>query len=386
LQTQDVLRQAQKMEAVGQLTGGVAHDFNNLLTIIRSSTSLLSRPHLPEARRRTYMDAISDTVDRAARLTGQLLAFARRQALQPEVFDAGARLQGLDEMLRTVVGERIQVGIEGTSEPCWVEADVGQFETAVVNMAVNARDAMDGEGSLKVRVDCLPARAPKKQKEQPSGPLVAVSLSDTGAGIAPEHLPQIFEPFFTTKEVGKGTGLGLSQVYGFAKQSGSDVTVESLVGQGPTFTLYLPHVEHRGGEVDGTMSEPMASEDGQGRRVLVVEDNVEVGTFATQLLQDLGYETTWVANAKEALGRLEEAHGAFDVVFSDVVMPGMGGVELGREIRQHYPKLPVILTSGYSHTLAEEGRHGFELLRKPYAVADLSRVLRQVSAQPPRAR
>jgi CheY-like chemotaxis protein len=181
--------------------------------------------------------------------------------------------------------------------------------------------------------------------------------------------------------VGKGTGLGLSQVYGFAKQSGGDVAVESEIGRGTTFTLYLPKVERNVplGESAGRWQERGQDEDGRGCRVLVVEDNIEVGRFSTQLLQDLGYETTWAANAGEALGLLDEDAGRFDVVFSDVVMPGMSGVELGREIRRLYPNLPVVLTSGYSHVLAEEGRHGFELLHKPYAVEDVSRVLRQIT-------
>jgi CheY-like chemotaxis protein len=210
------------------------------------------------------------------------------------------------------------------------------------------------------------------------GRYVAISITDTGSGIPADRLEKIFEPFFTTKEVGKGTGLGLSQVYGFAKQSGGDVTVASEVGRGTTFTLYLPHAEAEAIESVSDARPRPALNDGHGHRVLVVEDNVEVGTFSTQLLQDLGYETTWATHAAEALALLANGQ-AFDVVFSDVVMPGMSGLDLGQEIRRRYPGLPVILTSGYSHVLAEEGRHGFDLLRKPYAVEELSRVLRSVS-------
>jgi PAS domain S-box-containing protein len=376
---QDALRQSQKLEAVGQLTGGVAHDFNNLLTIIKSSTDLLRRPSLTEERRRRYVDAISDTVDRASRLTGQLLAFARRQALKPEVFDVTRRVEAVTDMLRTVVGSRIRIITEVDAQGCFAEADVSQFETALVNMAVNARDAMDGEGRLTVTVRSIPVLPPLRGHAGGPGPFVAVSVSDTGAGIPADKLSQIFEPFFTTKEIGKGTGLGLSQVYGFVKQSGGDVAVFSETGHGATFTIYLPQVERtpeeqivQSGEAAGISAE------GRGRRVLVVEDNVEVGRFSTQLLQDLGYVTTWAANAGEALELLGEVDG-FDVVFSDVVMPGMGGVELGEEIRRRHPGLPVILTSGYSHVLAEEGRHGFELLHKPYAAEELSRVLRRVT-------
>lgn len=376
---EDALRQAQKMEAVGQLTGGVAHDFNNLLTIIKSSTELLRKPNLAEERRRRYVDAISDTVDRAAKLTGQLLAFARRQPLKPEVFEPSARVGSIAEMLRSIVGSRVEIVADIRAKACFVEADVSQFETALVNMAVNARDAMESEGTLTIAVEDLSRMPPIRGHAGGTGPFVAISLADTGAGIPSDRLTQIFEPFYTTKEVGKGTGLGLSQVFGFAKQSGGDIAVESEFGRGSRFTLYLPRVERKPvvpSKIEA--SSPETIDGGSGRRVLVVEDNVDVGTFSTQLLRDLGYETTWAANGNEALNVLSGTDG-FDVVFSDVVMPGMSGIELGLEIRRRYPGLPVILTSGYSHVLADEGHHGFELLKKPYAVEDLSRILRSAT-------
>jgi CheY-like chemotaxis protein len=244
---------------------------------------------------------------------------------------------------------------------------------------VNARDAMDGEGVLTIKVAAEGAIPPIRGHAGGSGPFVAVSVSDTGVGIPRDRIGQIFEPFFTTKEVGKGTGLGLSQVYGFAKQSGGDIDVWSEPGQGTTFTLYLPRTdEARAAEGPSDRRGSPATVDGHGRRVLVVEDNVEVGRFSTQLLQDLGYETTWAANGDEALQLLAEVD-RFDAVFSDVVMPGMSGIDLGQEIRRRHPGLPVVLTSGYSNVLAEEGRHGFELLQKPYAAEELSRVLRRVT-------
>ncbi|GEL42839.1 MULTISPECIES: ATP-binding protein [Methylobacteriaceae] len=375
---EDVLRQAQKMEAVGQLTGGIAHDFNNLLTVIKSSTDLLRRPDLPDERRRRYIDAISDTVDRASKLTGQLLSFARRQALTPVVFDVTERVHAITDMLGTIVGARIRIERIVPEAPCHIEADTSQFETALVNLAVNARDAMDGEGRLTLRVHCGTVLPAIRGHAAPGGSFVSVTVTDTGCGIPPDRIGRIFEPFYTTKEVGKGTGLGLSQVFGFAKQSGGNVEVESTVGQGTSLTLYLPQVtcdaEERH-EVPNTVASSETTRGG-GRRVLVVEDNVEVGTFSTQILRELGYETTWASNADEALRRLAETSNQFDIVFSDVVMPGMNGVDLGRAIRSLYPDLPILLTSGYSHALAEDGRHGFELLRKPYSVEDLSRALR----------
>ena len=379
MEAEAALRQSQKMEAVGQLTGGVAHDFNNLLTIIRSSVDLLRRPDLPPDRRRRYIDAVSDTVDRAAKLTGQLLAFARRQALKPEMFDAVERLRAVADMLDTVTGARVRVVTELPDAPCHVMADVSQFETALVNMAVNARDAMEGEGTLTLRLAGGAAMPPIRGHAGAPGPFAAVSLTDTGAGMAPEVIERIFEPFFTTKEVGKGTGLGLSQVFGFAKQSGGDVAVESVIGQGTTFTLYLPEVETEAPPARDTRDDAQPLSDGGGRRVLVVEDNIEVGHFATQILQDLGYKTTWAANAEEALDRLGPGSDEFDVVFSDVVMPGMGGIALAKELQKRFPRLPVVLASGYSHVLAQEGTHGFELLQKPYSADQLSRTLRRVT-------
>ncbi|MGU3287087.1 ATP-binding protein [Methylobacterium mesophilicum] len=382
MRTEDALRQSQKMEAVGQLTGGVAHDFNNLLTIIRSSVDFLRRPDLPEARKARYLDAVSDTVDRAAKLTGQLLAFARRQALKPEVFHVGQKVRGIADMLDTVIGARVRVIAEVPDEPCHIRADVSQFETALVNMAVNARDAMNGEGTLTLRLAGGRTMPAIHGHAGADTAFVAVSLTDTGAGISEADLGRLFEPFFTTKEVGKGTGLGLSQVFGFAKQSGGNVDVTSAPGQGATFTLYLPQVEvdRRIDEAEGVPA--TISPLGTGQRVLVVEDNVEVGQFATQILQDLGYETVWAANAEAALERLGRDGGGFEVVFSDVVMPGMGGLALAQELARRLPELPVLLTSGYSHVLAQEGTHGFELLHKPYSADQLGRVLSQVLGRP----
>ena len=369
MQAQEQLRQSQKLEAIGQLTGGVAHDFNNLLTVIRGSADLLKRQELSEERRRKYIEAISDTADRAARLTGQLLAFARRQSLKPEVFDAGERVRGICEMIATVVGPRVEIALELCGQ-CHVQADANQFETALLNLAVNARDAMAEEGRLALSVFEAPSPPGVEAKQ-----CIAVRVSDTGRGIPAERIGQIFEPFFTTKEVGKGTGLGLSQVYGFAKQSGGDVQVESEPGKGAAFTLFLPRADEPAeAETERGGSGPAPEHRGC---VLVVEDNEQVGEFSTELLRELGYETVWAADAEAALARLAEKPGRFDLVFSDVVMPGMSGLELGTEIKRRHPGLPVVLTSGYSHVLAQDGAHGFELLRKPYSLEDLAATLAQ---------
>ncbi len=371
------------MEAVGQLTGGVAHDFNNLLTVIKSSTDLLKRPNLPEERRVRYVGAISDTVDRAARLTGQLLAFARRQTLKPEVFAACDGVRAITEMVGTLTGARIKLVTDLPEERVFISADPSQFDTALVNMAVNARDAMDGEGQITIMVrpaDAIPAMRTHPAVE---GRFAAISLSDTGTGIPADRLDQIFEPFFTTKEVGKGTGLGLSQVFGFAKQTGGDVMVSSVVGEGTTFTLYLPHVAAGQRETPTKALEPDVLTVGHDTCVLVVEDNADVGGFSVQALIELGFRPVLAGNADEALAELATDAGRFDVVFTDVVMPGMNGIDLAKEIQHRHPGLPVVLTSGYSHVLAQEGTHGFELLQKPYSADDLSRVFRRVTSRRP---
>jgi PAS domain S-box-containing protein len=380
-QAEEVLRQSQKMEAVGQLTGGVAHDFNNLLTIIRSATDFLRRRELPEERRRRYVDAISETVERASKLTAQLLAFARRQPLKPEVFDVGAQVDNVVQLIRPLVGGRIEISVAIEAPGCFTIADVAQFETALINLAINARDAMNDEGRLTMSVtqtDRLPALRGQSAR---SGDFIAISIADTGTGIAPENLDAIFEPFFTTKEVGKGTGLGLSQAFGFARQSGGDIAVKSTLRKGATFTIYLPQAPApaAAGEASVLGSEPAAT--GRGYRVLVVEDNDEVGQFSTELLEDLGYSVRRVANAKAALAILAEDEFATDLVFSDVIMPGMNGVELAGLIRERFPGLPVVLTSGYSDVLAANAHHGFELIQKPYSVESLSRILRKAIAE-----
>jgi two-component system, NtrC family, sensor kinase len=379
-EAEEALKHGQRLEALGQLTGGVAHDFNNLLTVIRASVDLLQRPDLPEPRRQRYIEAISDTVTRAAKLTAQLLAFARRQTLKPEVFDVGRSVQTLSEMIGTLIGSHIEIITLGPDEPCFVNADAGQFETAIINMAVNARDAMDHRGRLTIAVGMaanLPNAAPLSQN--PFG-YVAVSVADTGIGIPPDQFVRIFEPFFTPKQVGHGTGLGLSQVFGFARQSGGEVVVASEVGKGSVFTLYLPRTAG-GGKTPQMPAADAPAIDGSGTSVLVVEDNAEVGKFATDALAELGYTTRLVSNATHALEELSAGTDRFDVVFTDVVMPGMTGIELAQEIRVHHPGMPVVLTSGYSHVLSEHGSYGFELLQKPYSIEQLARVLHRVGVR-----
>ena len=375
-QAREALVQAQKMEAIGRLTGGVAHDFNNLLTVIRASADFLRRPGLPEAKRAQYVEAIATTAERATVLTGQLLAFARRQPLQPEVFDLGARLRGLGQIVSATLGASVGFELDLPDEPQLVFADPSQFETAVLNMIINARDAMPRGGAIRVSggeakgVPAVRGHAPA------SGDFVTVAISDTGTGMSADVLLRVFEPFFTTKDVDKGTGLGLSQVYGFAKQSSGEIDVASALGEGSTFTLYLPRAT---GVVAGAPGTAPALEAAnlRARRILLVEDNEGVGHFARQLLTELGQTVTWAGDAQAALYILQDRSDAFDVVFTDVVMPGISGVELAQQVSQRWPHIEVILTSGYSHIIVEEGTHGFPLLKKPYSIDGLMAVLRR---------
>ena len=368
--SREALNQAQKIEALGRLTGGVAHDFNNLLTVIRASAELLQRPGLGEEKRLRYTQAIVDTANRAALLTTQLLAFARRQPLSPEIFDVGVRLRGMQHIMKTTVGSAIALELRLPETPSLVDTDPSQFETAVLNMVINARDAMPAGGAITLSVR---ASEPAPSQGEDAAGFVAIDIADTGTGMSAETTAQIFEPFFTTKAVGKGTGLGLSQVYGFAKQSGGEVEVHSVLGEGTRFTLCLPRAVREAASAGPEDQADFTAV--PNRSVLLVEDNESVGAFARGLLEELGQTVTWAVDGQKALEILEQRRDDFDLVFSDVVMPGMSGIELGREIRRHWPALQVVLTSGYSHILAAEQDHGFQLLDKPYSVDGLVSIL-----------
>ena len=386
LRSENALRQSQKLEALGKLTGGVAHDFNNLLAIISASVELLRNERLPWSQRGPYLDRIFNTVGRAAKLTGQLLAFARQQPLHPEVFDVDEQVRGVLQLVRPLLGSQVQLVHQPCADAgCLAEADISQFETALVNLAVNARDAMEAGGQLTLavsRADSAPAGPGQARRP---GDFIAISVADTGCGIAPDKLEVIFEPFYTTKEVGKGTGLGLSQVFGFAKQSGGEVQAWSEPGQGSVFTLYLPRARQAPAP-QAAPPQPEAQAGQEALGVLVVEDNELLGQMACDMLEALGHRPEWADNAASALEILAAGRSRFALVFSDVVMPGMNGIELGLLVRQRHPGLPVVLTSGYNAVMAEDGKHGFELIQKPYTLDAIVRVFRKVlgeAAQPP---
>ncbi|MEA3030042.1 MAG: hypothetical protein QOG13_1367 [Sphingomonadales bacterium] len=363
---EDQLRQAHKMQALGQLTGGIAHDFNNLLTVIQGSADMLRRTALDDAKRIRYAEAVVQASSRAAALTGQLLAFARRQPLQPEIIDVNDLIRDMTDLLDRTIGERIEVRTILAPNACTVEADRAQLESALLNIAVNARDAMPEGGLLTIRTASV--------REARSGQMIALSVNDSGVGMDEDTLGRAFEPFFTTKATGKGTGLGLSQVYGFASQSGGDVRIDSATGEGTTVTLLLPCSGAPGGR--RAQAEPGSVQQRRTGRILLVEDNEEVGEFAETLLGELGHEVMRVRSGEEALAAA--LAGAFDVVFSDVVMPGMSGLELAEQLAETRPQVPVILTTGYSDEIARSGAGGRSVILKPYRLETLAAALDQV--------
>jgi PAS domain S-box-containing protein len=374
---EDQLRQSQKMEAVGQLTGGIAHDFNNLLTIISTSIQLLQRPGIADDRRQRFMGAISNAVVRAGKLTGQLLAFARRQSLKPEVFDAKDNVAAIGDMIQTLIGSRVRLSLKAAGQACLIHADTGQFDTAIVNMCANARDAMDHVGDLIIETRIVPSLPAIRSHPAVARPHVAVSVSDTGSGIAADRLDRVFEPFYTTKAVGQGTGLGLSQVFGFAKQSHGDVQVKSVVGEGTTFTVYLPLSQSAVSEEQVSDEEGWSHGSEKGW-LLLVEDNPDVATTTSASLEELGFEVFVASSGAEALAVLAEGSHSFCAMVSDVMMAPMDGIDLATQVRTRHPALPILLCSGYSSVLASNHDHGFTLLPKPYGMDQLVKSLREV--------
>jgi signal transduction histidine kinase/CheY-like chemotaxis protein len=358
---EEALRQSQKMEAMGQLTGGVAHDFNNLLMVASSGLDLLDRTDDP-ARRERLKTGIRQAIDRGAKLTQQLLTFARKSPLKPEVISVERTIRGMQDLLDRSLREDIAVEMEFAADLCPVEVDASQFEVAILNVALNARDAMVDGGTIRITAELRDATA-----TEPA--MVRVAIADQGTGIAPENLYKVFEPFFTTKDVGRGTGLGLSQVYGFARAAGGEVRLESEVGEGSTVSLLLP-CSAKPLEVTAPCTGDVEVATAR-RRLLLVEDDDQVADMVGEMLGELGYDYVRAEDAGKAMALLAR-DARFDLVFSDMVMPGsMGGLELAREISRGWPRLKVVLTSGYSQAAASAMAEGRELLQKPYTMQAL---------------
>lgn len=377
------LRQAQKMEAIGSLTGGVAHDFNNVLQVIAGNLQLLSVEAPGNARVQHRIAAATRAVQRGSTLAAQLLAFARRQQLSPAVVNPTRLVQGMSEMLHRALGEAIKVETHLGGDLWNVQADRNQLENALLNLAINARDAMRGNGVLTISAKNITLdKTQGQERDQPApGDYLVFSVTDTGVGMPPEVVEHVFEPFFTTKPDGHGTGLGLSMVFGFVKQSGGHIAIDSAVGQGTTVRLYFPRCTEAAPddavEVHDTIVTPM----GGRETILVVEDDTDVRLTAVDMLSQLGYRVLTAANGQAAL-ELMNSGTPIDLLFTDVIMPGpIKGGELSIRAAQRVPPLPVLLVSGYTRDeVQHDGRlpPGVTLLGKPYRRDDLARMVRNV--------
>ena len=369
-QTQAELLQSQKLQALGELAGGIAHDFNNLMTVMSGSADfLLRQPDLPTEKRNRYLHVMLETAERATSLTSQLLAFARRQPLEPEVIDLSVRMDAFGEMLQRTLGSQYDLQLDLSAALWRVEIDPTGLETALLNAVLNARDAMANGGAITISTRNL---------SRPDGDMVALSIGDTGEGIPREKLERVFEPFFTTKPTGKGTGLGLSQIHGFAVQSGGSVRIESEMGQGTTVHILLPRTtKPPRDEVSGRQDITIP----QGLKVLLVEDSDHVRYFARHLLEDLGCSVLEAPDGSEALRLLDDR--SFDIVFSDIVMPGMSGVDLALAIRRSGRDVPVLLASGYSSKqFIPADEREFPILRKPYKLETLAAGINKLLSLP----
>jgi PAS domain S-box-containing protein len=382
-QNEEALRQSQKMEAVGQLTGGVAHDFNNLLQVIIGNLDTLQRNLASDSPRlqRAATNAMNGA-RRAAALTQRLLAFSRRQPLDPKPISANALVTNLSELVHRTLGEMVAVETVLAAGLWKVEVDANELEAAILNLAVNARDAMPGGGRLTIETanTHIDAAYAAGHAEVTPGQYVSIAVSDTGAGMDPKTVAQAFEPFFTTKPVGKGTGLGLSQVYGFVKQSGGHVKIYSEVGQGTTVKIYLPRLTATEVEEEEAPSLPVP-EAGADETILVLEDDDDVRTYSVEILRELGYRVVEAHDGPSAL-RLLERQSRVDLLFTDVVLPGgMTGAQVAAQARVVRPRLKVLFTTGYArNAIIHHGRldKGVQLITKPFGAADLAAKVRDV--------
>jgi signal transduction histidine kinase/ActR/RegA family two-component response regulator len=382
------LRQVQKMEAVGQLTGGIAHDFNNMLAVVVGGIDLAQR-RLNGPRREVLMQLQNamEGATRAAALTRRLLSFARSEPLLPERVDSRELLAGMSDLLDRTLGERIRVKVDLARDAWPIYVDPHQLENAIVNLAVNARDAMDGQGVMRVTTANVTLAA-SQVGDVRAGDYVKISVSDTGCGMIPEVLERAFEPFFTTKPVGKGTGLGLSQIFGFAHQSGGEVGIESEVGKGTTVSIYLPRTEAAAPvRVHPAVQRSEAEAHVAGARILLVEDDPRVRTATVGALEDLDYEPVACSSGGEAIELFKAQE--FDLVITDVIMPEMTGPELIRHLKGAFERdFSVLFVTGYVGEGESDDLRGYELLRKPFTVGALagavSAALARNATEPPR--
>jgi PAS domain S-box-containing protein len=382
---EEQLMHAQKMEAVGRLAGGVAHDFNNMLTVISGYNQMILDQLSALDPLRGYAEEILKAADRAAALTNQLLAFSRRQIVQPRVFDVNMALLHTEKMLRRLIGEDVELSLHLSPTAGNIKADPGHLEQAIFNLATNARDAMPKGGRITIETAgvMLDDTYAKTHMGVKPGEYVMIAVSDNGHGMDVETRRQIFEPFFTTKERGKGTGLGLATVYGIVKQAGGDIWVYSELGKGTAFKLYFPRVTEAATDLrDGSVAAPQGAE-----TILVVEDEQGVRELTTKILERLGYRVLAAASGAEALEIAKSHSGQIALAVTDVVMPNMSGAQLAAELRNTQPKIKVVFISGYTeNAISQHGvlEEGVAFLAKPFSRESLARKLREVLGTPRR--
>jgi len=375
---EEALRQSQRMEAIGQLTGGVAHDFNNLLMVINGAAEKVKRS-VPDKQVNLPLEMIATAVKRGQKLTSQLLSFARRQTLETEVIDLTDTLPHISEMLKRSLRGDIEIKAFAPDRACRARVDPGELELALLNLGVNARDAMPNGGALSLAVRRVRLSG-EAAVDGLRGEFIAIELMDCGMGIAPEVLPRVFDPYFTTKDAGKGTGLGLSQVYGFAKQSGGSAIIQSKLGRGTTVSIYLPATEE---PIHAERKHPILADQIQSHEgtVLLVEDNEDVAAVSASYLEQLGYTVEVAMNGMDALQKLGSSP-SYDLIFSDLLMPGsVAGLELARFVRGNHPHIPILLTTGYSQKAQEAVREGFSIVRKPYDLQSLFKAICELRAK-----
>jgi PAS domain S-box-containing protein len=377
---QEQLLQAQKMESIGRLAGGVAHDFNNLMTAVLGYSSFAQMSLPPDSDMRRDLERIQQAAHRASDLTQQLLAFARKQIVAPRIVDLNDLILDIDKMLRRLIGADIELVILPTAERAHVRIDPGQFEQVLVNLVINARDAMPRGGKLSIETSNVPlSDSYGSQNPGEANEHVLLTVTDTGVGMTPEVRAHLFEPFFTTKEVGKGTGLGLATCYGIVQQHNGHIQVQSEPGKGTTFRIYLPCRKELA--QPGSWSETPTKLPGGTETLLLVEDEFLVSDSAVQTLHALSYTVLTASNGHEALRLVHKYEGQIDLIITDIVMPQMGGIELAERLREEYPEIPVLFMSGYLDTTLELGDRGFiseqTLLHKPFTPAMLAQKIRR---------
>jgi nitrogen-specific signal transduction histidine kinase/CheY-like chemotaxis protein len=384
-QLEEQLRQAQKMEAIGRLAGGVAHDFNNLLTVISGYSELLQYRLATDQPLHKYAEHIKEAGDRATALTRQLLAFSRQQVLRPVVLDLNRAVQDVMQMLQRLIGEHIDLRVHLAPAPTFIKADPGQIEQVLLNLVLNARDAMPEGGRLTIETVNLELEEAASQRLGTApGPCVQLTVTDTGCGMDVATQGRIFEPFFTTKDLGKGTGLGLATVYGIVMQSRGAITVDTAPGQGARFTIYFPKSDVVADDRETNQSrnaEPVIGSE----TILVVEDQDSVRGFLRNLLRLYGYDVLEASGGSEAIAICEEHAGKIDLLVTDVVMPGMSGRELAERIGAEQPAIKVLLISGYTDDPSIQtggAQGGLAFLQKPFSPITLTQRIREVLDQP----